>query len=50
MKQETIQVLESVDPADHPDLAVEADKIGCASVAEYITEIMRDAHAESTNQ
>ena len=27
-------------------LAVEAGKIGCASVAEYITEMVRDAHAE----
>jgi hypothetical protein len=28
MKQETIQVLESVDPADHPDLAVLYDAEG----------------------
>ena len=31
-------------------MAKETDKMGCDSVAEYITEIMRDAHAESTNQ
>jgi len=31
-------------------MAKETDKMGCESVAEYITEIMRDAHAESTNQ
>jgi len=29
-------------------LAVETDKVGCASVAEYITEMVRDIHAEST--
>ena len=29
-------------------LSVETDKVGCASVAEYITEMVRDIHAEST--
>ena len=31
-------------------MAKETDKMGCESVAEYITELVRDAHAESTNQ
>jgi len=43
-------ILLAMTPAQLDWLAVEADKIGCASVAEYITEIMRDAHAESTPQ
>jgi len=31
-------------------LAVETDKVGCASVAEYITEMVRDIHAEATTE
>ena len=31
-------------------LAMETDKIGCASVAEYITEMVRDIHAEATTE
>ena len=43
-------ILLAMTPAQLDWMAKETDKMGCDSVAEYITEIMRDAHAESTNQ
>jgi len=43
-------ILLAMTPAQLDWMAKETDKIGCESVAEYITELVRDAHAESTNQ
>ena len=43
-------ILLAMTPAQLDWMAKETVKMGCESVAEYITEIMRDAHAESTNQ